>query len=79
MTTNDTTPKMNLVDVGDIAKNFLERTAGFYNIRLIKSFFDNSTNLWHMEFEYGYFQPVILKVTIKDDTGSIIDYERRPG
>jgi len=71
--------KMQIEEVIDRAREFLERRGGYYNLLLLKVSFDKSTGLWELEFDIGIFKQIILKVTIDDNTGSITNYERRNG
>jgi len=69
--------KMSIEEAIDKAREFLQRRGGYYNLLLQKVAYDETTGKWYVEFDIGIFKPLILKVTINDATGSIIDYERR--
>ena len=68
--------KMTFEEVVDRGRDFLEKKGGFYGLLLTKILFDESTGLWTVEFNIGYFTSDLVMVKINDETGSIVAYER---
>jgi len=58
------------------AIQFLEKKAGYYTHKLISVKFDESTKVWSLQFDVGLFGEQRVNITIEDETGKVLSYER---